>query len=94
MENEKAKKKLISANEINRFVYCPYQWHYKRHYGVKELTIRYKALGKESSGHESHFEKGLKHHQRHYFKYKLKRGVTYLFFSGMIGAFLWYLFSR
>ena len=27
----------ISANEINRFVYCPYQWYYRRYYGQKDL---------------------------------------------------------
>ena len=30
-------KETISANEINKFAYCPYQWYYERLYGRKKL---------------------------------------------------------
>ncbi len=30
-------KETISANEINKFAYCPYQWYYERFYGRKKL---------------------------------------------------------
>lgn len=30
-------KQTISANEINKFAYCPYQWYYERLYGRKKL---------------------------------------------------------
>ncbi|MBE6007828.1 MAG: hypothetical protein E7235_01365 [Lachnospiraceae bacterium] len=30
-------KETISANEINKFSYCPYQWYYERLYGRKKL---------------------------------------------------------
>ncbi|MGL4345971.1 MAG: hypothetical protein ACRCTE_12295 [Cellulosilyticaceae bacterium] len=63
----------ISANEINRFMYCPYQWYYKRTYGNKELTKRYKELGITTSNHESFYTKGTKHHTAYYRKYKLRR---------------------
>lgn len=36
-------RKTISANEINKFSYCPYQWYYERLYGRKKL----KELEKE-----------------------------------------------
>ncbi|MDU6360527.1 MAG: hypothetical protein E6590_11265 [Clostridiales bacterium] len=61
----------ISANEINRFMYCPNQWYYKRIYGTKALNEQYKALGIESSSHESNFEKGMQHHKRYHLKYRL-----------------------
>ena len=34
MKKEKGSThKKLSANEINRFIYCPYQWYYGRYYG-------------------------------------------------------------
>ena len=61
----------ISANEINRYMYCPNQWYYKRVYGAKALNEQYKALGIESSQHASHFEKGMHHHKAYHLKYRL-----------------------
>lgn len=61
----------ISANEINRFMYCQNQWYYKRIYGAKALGEMYKELGIESSKHESNFEKGMKYHTHYHFKYRL-----------------------
>lgn len=66
-------KKRISANEINRFVYCPYQWYYNRYYGAKELQTKYKALNHPTSEHESHFVKGLKYHKKYYLRYKIRK---------------------
>ena len=31
------KSENISASEINKFVYCPYQWYYERFYGQKKI---------------------------------------------------------
>ena len=33
----KNNSRTISANEINKFSYCPYQWYYERLYGRKRL---------------------------------------------------------
>ena len=33
----KKNKSTISANEINRFVYCNYQWYYGKIYGSARL---------------------------------------------------------
>lgn len=49
----------ISANELNRFMYCPNQWYYKRVYGAKSLTQMYEALDIEHSEHTEHFTKGM-----------------------------------
>ncbi len=27
----------ISASEVNRYTYCPYQWYYERYYGRSKL---------------------------------------------------------
>ena len=68
----------ISANEINRFMYCPDQWYYKRIYGAKVLNEQYKALGIESSQHESNFEKGMHYHEKYYFIYRLLECVKWM----------------
>ena len=36
-DNMDNSSKTISAGEINKFVYCPYQWYYQRLYGNKNL---------------------------------------------------------
>lgn len=81
MKNSKTR---ISANEINRFVYCPYQWYYKRYYGTSELNQKYKELGIESSLHESHFVKGLNHHKKYYVQYRMKKIIQILILIGII----------
>ncbi|MGL4363493.1 MAG: hypothetical protein ACRCSG_09580 [Cellulosilyticaceae bacterium] len=63
----------ISANEINRYMYCPYQWYYKRHYGNAFLQNEYKALGITSSKHTNNFVKGTKYHTQYHYRYHLKR---------------------
>lgn len=32
----------ISANEINKYTFCPYQWYYERLYGQKNIRQKYK----------------------------------------------------
>ncbi|MEF9959934.1 MAG: hypothetical protein RR448_09040 [Niameybacter sp.] len=65
----------ISANEMNRFMYCPNQWYYKRTYGTKVLGEMYQALDMEHSDHQDHFTKGMKHHSRYHLKYKVFKGI-------------------
>jgi hypothetical protein len=71
----KNSSKKIAANEINRFIYCPYQWYYARYYGSKELNRSYKALDLQPSEHESHFIKGQRLHHSYYKHYRLKRAL-------------------
>lgn len=73
MKVESDKDHKISANEINRYMYCPYQWYYKRHYGHKVLQDQYKALGITSSRHENNYTKGTKYHSSYHLRYQLKR---------------------
>ena len=63
----------ISANEINRFIYCPYQWYYNRYYGAKVLNQKYKALDLKSNTYEGNFVKGQQFHRRYYKAYRRKR---------------------
>lgn len=79
MKKEKiSANKKISANEINRFVYCPYQWYYGRYYGQTALKEQYKALGNKSSKTENHFAKGVKFHKAYYRSYRIKRVLIIL----------------
>lgn len=75
MKNPKTR---ISANEVNRFMYCSHQWYYKRYYGTAELNKRYKALGIESSEYEVNLVKGLNHHKKYYLQYNVKRWLQVL----------------
>lgn len=85
----KNSSKKISANEINRFVYCPYQWYYARAYGSKTLREQYKALGIDDSGLESNFVKGQKFHRRYYRNFRLKRALQILLSLLFIGLLAW-----
>lgn len=72
MENN---KKTITANEINKFCYCPYQWYYERYYGRNELRRlsreKHEEIGTNNNT-ESNFDRGNKHHDKIYLLYKLK----------------------
>ncbi len=69
-------RKTISAHEISKFDYCPYQWYYERLYGRKELRRLYvernTRLNLEDSL-ASEFRKGEKYHRRSYLLLKWKR---------------------
>lgn len=73
LEND---SETISASEVNRYVYCPYQWYYERVYGRKELrrlrTDRNKELGL-TDGTASHLKKGLEYHKMEYRRFKFKK---------------------
>lgn len=58
-------KRTVTANEINKYCYCPYQWYYERLYGRKELrklaAERNERLGIKDS-RLSNFASGLQYH--------------------------------
>ncbi|MDE6357504.1 MAG: PD-(D/E)XK nuclease family protein, partial [Eubacteriales bacterium] len=62
----------ISANEINKYSFCPYQWYYERLYGAKYIREkqiqRNEALDLKDKT-LSNFNKGIKFHNY----YRLKR---------------------
>ena len=72
-------KTRISANEINRYIYCNYQWYYRRLYGDAALTKlkkeRNKALGIKKDSRTHAFIKGNKFHQRFHRWYKIKKAI-------------------
>ncbi len=86
MKNDNPK---ISANEINRYCYCPYQWYYKRYYGTTELNKRYKELGIDTSSHLSHFEKGRLFHKRYYRAYRIQTFIRILLIIAIVIFILW-----
>lgn len=73
----------ITANEINKFVYCPYQFYYERMYGKQEIRlIRANLL--EEKGYtdktKSKLRKGLDFHKN----YKTGRTRVYPIFKMII----------
>jgi len=58
--------KTISASEINRYIFCNYQWYYERKYGSSELRRLRKEhmeeLGIAESKQKSPIQRGLAFH--------------------------------
>lgn len=92
MKNDKTR---ISANEINKFVYCPYQWYYERLYGRKELQQLYKErneLYNLKNTKDSNFKKGLRFHNNYLLRYTIKNIIKIIFLAVvffLIGAVIW-----
>lgn len=78
------RKVKLSANEINRYIYCPYQWYYGKVYGQKALKEKYQALDRKKSDHEGNFKKGLQFHACYYRQYRLKRMLQILVIIAII----------
>lgn len=69
MKNDNEK---ISANEINKYIFCPYQWYYERLYGYKYLKAEHRKAIKKLNIKDkttANFKKGQKFHKQ----YRLKR---------------------
>lgn len=89
-------RKTLSAHEISKYDYCPYQWYYERLYGRKELRRLYvernARLHLEDSL-ASEFRKGEKYHRRSYLLLKFRRMLwklaVLLFAAAVIGGYLW-----
>ncbi len=63
--NETLDVSTISASDINKFVYCPYQWYYEQLYGTKQLRQLYRARNEAlglTDTHLSHLNKGTAYH--------------------------------
>lgn len=77
------KNKSISANEINKYTYCPYQWYYEKIYGAGELQRMHKELS-EKMGYkntlESNFVKGNHFHQNYLVKNKKRKLIKFIIF--------------
>lgn len=65
----------ISANEINKYTFCPYQWYYERLYGTKYIRQKLKERNENlnlKDTNYSNFKKGLKFHNNYILKRKFK----------------------
>lgn len=91
----KNKKTRISAHEVNRFVYCPYQWYYGRTYGQKTLKEKYQVQKRKIGHVESNFKRGLHFHEEYYKHYRMKRslevGILLIFIALLIGSLIGWL---
>lgn len=91
-------KKTLSAHELNKYAYCPYQWYYERIYGRKELRRLYNERNERLSLEDSlssHFMKGEKYHTRSYLWYCFRRMfLRILLISVAIGAVVGYLILK
>lgn len=79
----------ISASEINRFVYCPYQWYYGKTYGQKALKEKYKAVRVKQDHVQSQFEKGIRFHKNYYRSYRLLVCARIFLVALLIGSIIW-----
>ena len=77
-------KETLSAHELNKYTYCPYQWYYEKIYGRAELRRLHQeymeSLGLEDST-IANFIRGENFHKNLYRQYRLRRllwKVTFL----------------
>lgn len=94
----------ISANEINKFLYCPYQWYYERLYGSLHIRALYKERNQKlnlTDTASSNFKKGQDFHNS-YEEYTkppgrglktLKRiAVAVAIIAGVVCGYLFYMY--
>lgn len=89
-------RKTLSAHEISKYDYCPYQWYYERLYGRKELRRLYVERNerlKLEDSLASEFRKGEKYHRRSYLLLKFRRMLwkllVILFAAAAAAGYLW-----
>jgi len=95
--------KSISANEINKFVYCPYQWYYERAYGSAHIRELYKERNKKFGFEDvalSNFRKGQGFHAGYgdrsaaggvFIKLLKLTAILLIVIAGIVGGYLFYL---
>ncbi len=77
----KNKNKVISASEINKYTYCPYQWYYERLYGKEAIMSQYRDRNEKMRLYDSlqsNFAKGNSFHNKYLFKNKFKNIIKML----------------
>ena len=90
-------RKKISANEVNKFCYCNYQWYYERLYGnseIRRLNSEYCEKNGFTGNTNKNFKRGRNFHNNYLFKYKFKRlfkFMLFLFIIGLIIAILYFI---
>jgi hypothetical protein len=91
-------EKPISASDINRFVYCNYQWYYEKKYGSKYLNELHKQRnrGYTDSG-KSNFARGNKFHAGYVRRDRLNRllrVVKLLAYLAIAAVVFYFLFCK
>lgn len=82
----------ISAGEINKFTYCPYQWYYERLYGKKFIMQKVKELNPDYISYaDNKFSRGNRFHKYFRIKYVL-RCVALIIFTLATVIFLFWRF--
>lgn len=85
----KNKNKPISANEINKYSYCPYQWYYEKVYGAGELQRMHREYNEKmgyKNTEESNFVKGNRFHQNYPVKHKTGKLVKFIIYLLIIAV--------
>lgn len=90
----KPEEKPLSASELNKYAYCPYQWYYERIYGRKELRRLYQERNERlglTDGQTGNFARGLHYHEKSYRRLirrgRLRKLAAFLLMVG--AAYLW-----
>jgi len=88
--------KTISASEINRYIFCNYQWYYERKYGAAELRRRKKEYLEElgiEPAENGHLQRGLVFHARFGRYRRLRLVYVWLRAAVIIAAFIYLLLA-
>ena len=96
MRDDKARNQTISASEINRYMFCNYQWYYERKYGAAELRRRKKEHLEELGivpGGDSHIQRGLTFHARYGQRRRLRLVYMWLRAVAIIAIFIYFLLT-
>jgi len=94
----KKNNKKFTPNEINKYLYCPYQWYYEKKYGTKTLRSLYKERNEKLNLDDklkSNFAKGNKYHSNYLDENKNenKNLLVYLMIVVVIFILWYFLFN-
>lgn len=83
-------RQTISPSEINKFVYCPYQWYYERKFGSAELRRQASNRAGANNSDKSNFIRGARYHSSFLRRYKFKR-MLFLFVAIAVISLLFFI---
>lgn len=69
-------KETLSAHELNKYTYCPYQWYYEKIYGRTELRRMRKEYLEELGLEDyttANFVRGEAFHRKLYRQHRLRQ---------------------
>ena len=88
--------KTISASEINRYIFCNYQWYYERKYGAAELRRRKREYLEDmgiTPGGSGHLRRGLDFHARFGRRRRLRLAYVWLRAAAIAAILIYLLWS-